>query len=116
VSTGLKSPLQSHNWTAFARGYNGPNFAVNRYDVLLNGEYQKFSSGVLPDLEVRAVQLYLTYLGFHPGVVDGIAGSRTMAALAQFQTQAGLPVTTTIDSGCVAQLQGALTAAVGNGG
>jgi hypothetical protein len=45
VSTGLKSPLQSHNWTAFARGYNGPNFAVTRYDVLFNGEYQKFSAG-----------------------------------------------------------------------
>ena len=110
VATGLTSPLQTHNWSAFARIYNGPNFAINRYDVLLNGEFQKFSSGVLPDLEARAAQLYLTYLGFHPGCIDGIAGKRTMAALAQFQTQAGIPVTSTIDSTCVAQLQTALTA------
>jgi len=113
MATGLSGPLQAHNWTAFARGYNGPNFAINRYDILLNGEFQKFSSGVLPDLDVRAAQLYLTYLGFHPGSVDGIAGRQTMAALAQFQTQARLTASTTIDSVCVGQLQSAMaTAAV----
>jgi hypothetical protein len=31
----------------FARGYNGPNFVINRYDVRLNAEFQKFSGGVL---------------------------------------------------------------------
>jgi hypothetical protein len=113
VSTKLRASLQAHDWTTFARGYNGPNYAINRYDVRLNAEYQKYSSGVLPDLNVRAAQLYLTYLGFVPGGVDGIAGQHTLAALAQFQTQAGLATTGTIDANTVAQLQAALPA-VGN--
>jgi peptidoglycan hydrolase-like protein with peptidoglycan-binding domain len=108
VTTGLVSPLQAHNWSSFAHGYNGPNYATNRYDILLNGEFQKFSSGVLPDLTVRAAQLYLTFLGFHPGSVDGIAGARTRAAVAQFQAQAGLPRSSTIDSTSVDQLRAAL--------
>jgi len=92
-----------------ARAYNGPNFAVNRYDIRLNAECQKYSSGMLPDLNVRAAQLYMTYLGFHPGPVDGIRGRYTLSALTQFQTQAGLPNTGEIDGDTVAQLQAALT-------
>lgn len=110
TSTGLQSPLQSHDWTSFARGYNGVNYAINRYDVRLAGEYQKYSSGVLPDLDIRAAQLYLTYLGFHPGGIDGVAGQRTITALAQFQAQAELPSATTIDSACIGRLQAALDA------
>lgn len=109
VATGLKVPLQSHNWTAFARGYNGANFAINRYDIRLNAEFQKFSAGVLPDLEVRAAQLYLTYLGFHPGGVDGIAGVRTLAALADFQRRTGLPSLPTINAECITRLEEAIT-------
>jgi N-acetylmuramidase len=45
----LRASLQAHDWTTFARRYNGPNFAINRYDVRLNGEFQKFSVGALPD-------------------------------------------------------------------
>jgi len=108
ASTKLQASLQAHDWTTFARGYNGPNYAINRYDVRLNAEYQKYSSGVLPDLNARAAQLYLTYLGFHPGPVDGIAGQRTISALTQFQTQAGLSNTGGIDGNTVAQLQAAL--------
>jgi len=74
----------------------------------LNAEYQKYSSGVLPDLNVRAPQLYLTYLGFHPGMVDGIAGQHTLSALAQFQTQSSLQATNVIDGDTIAQLQTAL--------
>lgn len=108
VGTKLQASLQAHDWTTFARGYNGPNYAINRYDVRLNGEFQKYSSGVVPDLNVRAAQLYLTYLGFDPGAIDGIAGQHTLSALAQFQTQSGLPATAAIDDGTVAQLQAAL--------
>lgn len=107
-STRLQVSLQAHDWTSFARGYNGPNFAINRYDVRLNGEFQKFSAGVLPDLNVRAAQLYLTYLGFHPGPIDGIAGEHTLSALAQFQAQSGTQPTNLIDEDTIAQLQNAL--------
>ncbi|SRR6266852_241199 len=108
VSTKLRASLQAHDWATFARGYNGPNYAINRYDIKLNAEYQKYSSGVLPDLNVRAAQLYLTYLGFHPGLVDGIAGQHTLSALEQFQTQSGLQTTNVIDGNAIAQLQDAL--------
>jgi hypothetical protein len=108
TGTGLAAFLRGHDWASFARGYNGPNFAINRYDVRLNGEYQRFSAGILPDLTVRAAQLYLTYLGFHPGTIDGVAGEHTMAALADFETQSGVQHATTIDEACIAQLQNAL--------
>jgi hypothetical protein len=112
VASKLQASLQAHDWTTFARGYNGPNLAINRYDVRLNGEFQKFSVGALPDLNVRAAQLYLTYLGFHPGPVDGVAGERTLSALAQFQVQNGMPQTNTIDEDTVARLRGALPSVV----
>jgi hypothetical protein len=108
VASKLRASLQAHDWTSFARGYNGPNFAINRYDVRLNGEFQKFSAGVLPDLNARAAQLYLTYLGFHPGPIDGVAGERTLSALAQYQAQNGLQQTNIIDEDTVARLQDAL--------
>ncbi len=108
TSAKLRAALQAHDWTTFAHGYNGPNFAINRYDIRLNAEYQKYSSGLLPDLNVRAAQLYLTYLGFHPGPVDGIAGQRTLAALAQFQGQAGVRPKDVLDADAVEQLQAAL--------
>jgi peptidoglycan hydrolase-like protein with peptidoglycan-binding domain len=108
VASKLRASLQAHDWTTFARGYNGPNFAINRYDVRLNAEFQKFSVGVLPDLHVRATQLYLTYLGFHPGPVDGVAGEHTLSALADFQAQQGVQKTGVIDQDLVSQLQDAL--------
>ncbi|HEX5434006.1 MAG TPA: peptidoglycan-binding domain-containing protein [Candidatus Angelobacter sp.] len=55
------------------------------------------------------MQLYLTYLGFHPGSIDGIAGQHTLDALAQFQSQQGSAATTAIDDQCLAQLRKATT-------
>jgi N-acetylmuramidase len=115
VDTGLANFLRGHDWASFARGYNGPNFAINRYDVRLNNEYQRFSAGVLPDLIVRAAQLYLTYLGFHPGPIDGIAGEHTMTALADFGVQSGVLHASTIDQECIAGLQSALVARSASG-
>jgi hypothetical protein len=104
VSAGLNVPLRAHDWASFARGYNGSNYAINRYDIRLNAEFQKYSAGGVPDLTVRAAQLYLTYLGFHPGPIDGIAGTRSLSALADFQKQHGLVKTSTIDSHIVERL------------
>jgi hypothetical protein len=104
VSAHLNLSLQTHDWTSFARGYNGPNYVINRYDVRLNGEYQKHLTGVLPDLEVRAAQLYLTYLGFHPGPVDGIAGVETLAAFRECTEERGIPNQGTIDADAVSNL------------
>jgi hypothetical protein len=108
---GLLPALQAHNWAAFARGYNGTNYAINKYDVKLADHYKKFSTGKLPDLNIRAAQLYLTYLGFKPGPIDGKAGKKTLQELAKFQNKQGLPVTSGIDRDTVAQLRDALSAA-----
>jgi hypothetical protein len=103
-SSMLDVPLPAHDWSSFARGYNGPSFAKNHYDVNLRGEFQKYSFGVMPDLDLRAAQLYLTFGGFDPGPVDGVLGKRTRSALVEFQTQQGLPATGEVDEGVLEAL------------
>jgi len=97
VSNRLDAPLRNHDWTSFARGYNGPNYAKNQYDAKLSASYQKYATGPLPDLTVRASQIYLTYLGFHPGQVDGMMGQLTRSAVMEFQEAQGLPETGDLD-------------------
>jgi len=53
----------------------------------------------------------LTYLGFDPGGIDGVAGQHMLAALAEFQSENGISSTTIVDASCVAQIQTALTKA-----
>ena len=96
--------LQAHQWKPFAKVYNGPDFAKNQYDIKLAAAFAKNSAGPLPDLDVRAAQLYLTYAGFQPGPVDGIMGNKTRNALTAFQKQQGLPVTGAADSATMAAL------------
>ena len=82
--------LQFRDWTALARGYNGAAFAINMYDVRLNGAFQQYASGALPDIEVRRAQLYLTYLRFDPGAIDGIHGKRSRSAVVKFREENAL--------------------------
>jgi N-acetylmuramidase-like protein/putative peptidoglycan binding protein len=104
-ATKLDTALRAHDWAALARGYNGPNYAINQYDVKLGAAYRKYSNGASPDLTARTAQLYLTYAGFNPGPVDGAPGSRTRNALQQYQRQKGLPVTGVIDDATMTALQ-----------
>lgn len=101
----LDRPLRNHDWPNFARAYNGPNYAINQYDVRLAAAYQRYSTGLLPDLTVRAAQVYLTYLGLHPGPVDGTVGRLTRSALAQFQESQGLPRSGEVDGPTMEKLQ-----------
>jgi hypothetical protein len=103
-STNLSAHLQAQNWTAFARGYNGADFQRNHYDQQLEVAYKLFSSGSLPDLEVRAAQLYLTIRGFSPDGIDGVLGSRTQAAISAFQASTGLPQSGQLDAQTVSAL------------
>jgi hypothetical protein len=89
ASNKLDLPLKRLDWATFARGYNGPDYAKNRYDSKLSDAYGKYASGALPDLDVRAAQLFLLYLGFDPGPVDGALGRRTRAALSAFLSEKG---------------------------
>jgi N-acetylmuramidase len=43
-SAGLLDELQRKDWAGFAKGYNGPGYAKNAYDVKLSEAYDKFSS------------------------------------------------------------------------
>lgn len=41
-SVGLVDALRKKQWAVFARGYNGPAYAENRYDEKLEAAYQGF--------------------------------------------------------------------------
>jgi len=41
----LDRHLRKHDWAAFARGYNGPGFAANRYDQRLAEAHRRFAAG-----------------------------------------------------------------------
>lgn len=105
VATGLHRFLQAHDWVSFARGFNGPNYFLNNYDVRLSLEFRRLTTGPLPDLNVRAAQLYLTYLGFSPGPIDGFTGQRTISALTAFQSTRNLAPCTMINGDTIAQLR-----------
>lgn len=97
ATAGLDRALRRRDWTSFARGYNGADFARNRYDEKLAVQYQALAESGVPDLRVRTAQVYLTYRGIDPGPVDGLPGDRTRKALEHFQQADGLPVTGDLD-------------------
>lgn len=86
----LDEALRQHDWARFARGYNGPAYAKNKYDLMLHAQYEAVHAGTLPDLDVRAAQLYLTYLGYALGDIDGLYGRRSRAAVVEFKAREGL--------------------------
>jgi len=93
VDAGLDRALRAQDWERFARVYNGPSFARNQYDIKLQVQYARFSSGSSPDIEVRTAQAALLLLHFSPGKIDGVIGNRTRNAVRGFQIASGLPVT-----------------------
>lgn len=42
-SAGLADELASQNWAGFAKGYNGPGYAQNKYDEKLAAAYSKYA-------------------------------------------------------------------------
>lgn len=97
--------LRSRDWPALAKAYNGAAFAKNKYDVRLAGAYQQYASGALPDIEVRRAQLYLTYLGFDTGGIDGIHGKRSRSAVATFREKHSLGSGERVDKALLDALQ-----------
>lgn len=92
----LHKPLARHDWAAFARGYNGPDFRRNDYDNRLAAAHARFAA-LLPDLDLRTAQAALGYLGFPPGPIDGLHGRLTRSALIRFQEKHKLLVTGELD-------------------
>lgn len=95
---GLAKHLRARDWRKFAIGYNGPAQWKNKYEVKLAEHFQRFSSGSLPSLEVRAAQAALLFLGYAPGKTDGVVGPRTRNALAKFRLSQGLPASPDLDA------------------
>ena len=93
----LIAPMRAHDWAAVAKAYNGGQYAKNKYDIRLAGAYQQFASGTLPDIDVRRAQLYLTYLGFAPGGIDGLHGKFSRSALVKFREGNGLGSSESVD-------------------
>jgi hypothetical protein len=104
-SSKLDVPLRQRDWAAFAAGYNGPAYEKNQYGVRLQIAYSEFSVGRLPDLQARATQMLLTYLGYQPGPIDGFPGKNTMDALRVFFAHEQLDVKETIDDAVLNELK-----------
>jgi hypothetical protein len=97
--------LKSHDWASLARAYNGSAYAKNKYDVRLAGAYQQYAAGALPDLPIRTAQLYLTYLGYAPGSIDGLHGKRSRSAVAAFRESCAMPAGDRVDKALLESLE-----------
>ena len=104
TSNSLDKALRTRDWQTFARIYNGSNYAANQYDVKLEVQYGRFSSGSMPDIEVRTAQAALMLLGHPPGKIDGVIGNRTRDAIKGYQIASALAVTGALDSSTYASL------------
>lgn len=98
IDNGLDRQLRTQNWEAFARRYNGPAYAKNHYHLKLEAQYARFSTGSMPNIEVRTAQAGLLVLGFSPGKIDGVMGARTRSGIASFQLAHGLPNSGELDA------------------
>jgi len=96
--TNLARHLRNQDWRRFAIGYNGAAQWKNKYEIKLAEQFQRFSTGSLPSLQVRAVQAALLYLGYSPGKIDGVVGLRTRHGLASFRAAQGLQPSNDIDA------------------
>jgi hypothetical protein len=119
TNTGIVNYLQVQDWNNVARLYNGLG-QVAKYSGLLSNSYTTLSApGGLPDLSVRAAQLYLRFLAaansqptWNVSIVDGVIGPRTLGALNAFQTAQGIATTSEVDDDVLASLSNALPAPV----
>lgn len=48
----LTAKLNNHQWASFAKVYNGPGYAQNRYDTKMAAAYGRWSKAMLPDKPV----------------------------------------------------------------
>jgi hypothetical protein len=108
AGNGLGPLLKRHDWDEFAYHYNGSDYRKNGYDAKLARCFARYQAGPLPDLRIRAAQLYLSYLGYPCGGVDGWYGANTQKALIRFQTDHGLEPAGALDDSSFAALEQAV--------
>jgi hypothetical protein len=122
INSGIAASLAAHDWDAVARKYNGPG-QVAVYSGRLQQNYARLSEPAsLPDLDVRTVQLYLSFAAhaqcnsaFNPGGIDGILGmpgnSRTLTALSAYNAAHGLPAADSVDGSVIAAVAATMPSA-----
>lgn len=95
----LDAALRALDWAAFARGYNGPAYAVNQYDTKLAAAFAhaRGNPGPYPRLgwtgdQVRSIQIRLNTMGFSCGIADGQFGRATELAVRRMQSMFGMTV------------------------
>jgi hypothetical protein len=100
----LDTALRRHDWSDFARGYNGPAFRENKYDEKLDRAWRKHSSDA-PWLSMLQIQAALNRAGTKPQLVeDGMVGPKTRRAIRAFQKDARLAVTGDVGPELMARL------------
>lgn len=104
ASSPMKQALQNKDWQGFARRYNGPDYAARHYDEHLGALYAQYTARGCPDLVVRGAQVYLTYLRYGVGVIDGIAGAHTSQAIREFQRRSQMVETGELDNATLTAL------------
>lgn len=91
---GLAGALRTHDWASFARGYNGSNYRINRYDQRLAEAYARFRrTGGRPVLREGTSGDEVARLQAALGIAaDGDFGPITRDAVMAFQAERGLVV------------------------
>ena len=96
-AAGLADELIRLDWSGFARGYNGPDYAINRYDEKMAAAYLLYSSGgsrtdnPRPVLRIGDKGPSVVHLQELLGITtDGDFGPGTKAAVVAFQRAHGL--------------------------
>jgi hypothetical protein len=96
-ANGLADELRRRDWAGFARGYNGLNYAINRYDQKLAAAFTLHNAGgertrsPFPVLQMgaRGAQVKLLQTALHLKD-DGDFGPSTKKAVMAFQLTEGL--------------------------
>lgn len=106
----LDGALRDRDWVRVAKAYNGAAYAKNKYDQRLEGEYRRLAeAALLPDIDVRRVQLYLRHLGeqLQP---DGLYGKFTRDAVVRFREAEGVGSGERIDKALLEALRAKVAA------
>jgi hypothetical protein len=94
VNNNLVQYLQTLNFRAFARRYNGIYYYRGKYHTKLRKAYNKYERMVEEDdliaFDVLIIQKSLRMLGYDVGVLDGIYGKNTAKGIRAFQKDHGI--------------------------